>query len=245
MSREKNVVDFYVLCNTLKNVVRSGWKIWNVKKERLESIAEHIFGTQMLAISMWSEYDYDIDIKKVLTMLAVHETEEIIIGDNVKELKSSAFNNCSGLASVTIGKGVSIPSLSHRVFGNCTSLTSFKIPNSVSFIGWEAFYGCTGLKNIEIPNSVTEIGVEAFAECGADEIVLCDIYPARETNIYGVSSDMLAEKIAAAGKKCSVIHTFEETAEYADRISGKEDMILVMGAGDVIKVAEMIGEKNR
>lgn len=87
--------------------------------------------------------------------------------------------------------------------------------------------------------------VEAFAGCGADEIVLCDIYPARETNIYGVSSDMLAEKIAAAGKKCSVIHTFEETAEYADRISVEGDMILVMGAGDVIKVAVMIGEKYR
>mgnify|MGYP003307729239 FL=1 len=67
MIREKNVVDFYVLCNTLKNVVRSGWKIWNVKKERLESIAEHIFGTQMLAVAMWSEYGYDIDLKKVLT----------------------------------------------------------------------------------------------------------------------------------------------------------------------------------
>ena len=86
--------------------------------------------------------------------------------------------------------------------------------------------------------------VEAFSACGADEIVLCDIYPARETNIYGVSSDMLAEKIAAAGKVCSVIHTFEEAAAYADKISGEGDMILVMGAGDVIKVAEMIEKKN-
>lgn len=81
--KEKNVVEFYVFCNKLKNVVRSGWKIWNVKKERLESIAEHIFGTQMLAVAMWSEYGYDIDLKKVLTMLALHETEEIIIGDLV------------------------------------------------------------------------------------------------------------------------------------------------------------------
>ena len=87
--------------------------------------------------------------------------------------------------------------------------------------------------------------VEAFVNCGADEIVLCDIYPARETNIYGVSSDMLAEKIAAAGKKCRVIHTFEETAEYADGHSGEGDMILVMGAGDVIKVAEMIQERAK
>ena len=81
MNKQKNVVEFYVLCNELKNVVRTGWKMWRVQKDRLESIAEHIFGTQMLAIAMWSEFEYDIDIKKVLTMLAVHETEEIVIGD--------------------------------------------------------------------------------------------------------------------------------------------------------------------
>ena len=81
MSKEKNVVEYYVLCNKLKDVVRTGWKDWNVKRQRVESIAEHIFGTQMLAIAMWSEYNYDIDLSKVLTMLAVHETEEIVIGD--------------------------------------------------------------------------------------------------------------------------------------------------------------------
>ena len=35
----------------------------------------------MLAIAMYSEYDYDIDLNKVLYMLAIHEMEEIIIGD--------------------------------------------------------------------------------------------------------------------------------------------------------------------
>ena len=79
--KEKNVVEFYVMCNRLKDIVRTGWKVWDVKRERLESIAEHIFGVQMLAIAMWSEYKYDIDITKVITMIAVHETEELIIGD--------------------------------------------------------------------------------------------------------------------------------------------------------------------
>ena len=73
--REKNVVEFYVMCNRLKDIVRTGWKVWEVKRERLESIAEHIFGVQMLAIAMWSEYKYDIDIMKVITMIAVHDTE--------------------------------------------------------------------------------------------------------------------------------------------------------------------------
>lgn len=81
MSKEENVINYYVLCNKLKNIVRTGWKDWKVKRERVESIAEHIFGVQMLAISMKSEYQYDIDIMKVIYMLAIHELGETIIGD--------------------------------------------------------------------------------------------------------------------------------------------------------------------
>lgn len=81
MSKEANVVNYYVLCNKLKDVVRTGWKDWKVSRERLESIAEHIFGVQMLAIAMKSEYEYDIDIMKVIYMLAIHELGETIIGD--------------------------------------------------------------------------------------------------------------------------------------------------------------------
>ena len=81
MSKEENVIKYYVMCNKLKNVIRTGWKTWNVKRERIESVAEHIFGVQMLAIAMKSEYEYDIDIMKVIFMLAVHELGEIVIGD--------------------------------------------------------------------------------------------------------------------------------------------------------------------
>ena len=81
MSKELNVINYYVLCNKLKNVIRTGWLDWKVKRERVESIAEHIFGVQMLAIAMKSEYQYDIDIMKVIYMLAIHELGETIIGD--------------------------------------------------------------------------------------------------------------------------------------------------------------------
>ena len=78
---EKNVIEYYVLCNKLKRVIRTGWQDWNINSDRIESVAEHIYGTQMLAISMYSEFNYDIDLSKVLYMLSVHELEEIIIGD--------------------------------------------------------------------------------------------------------------------------------------------------------------------
>ena len=81
MTKEENVLRFYVLCNKLKNVIRTGWTDWKVNRDRIESVAEHVYSVQMLAIAMKSEYQYDIDIDKVIRMLAVHELEEILIGD--------------------------------------------------------------------------------------------------------------------------------------------------------------------
>ena len=81
MSKEENVINFYVLCNRLKTLIRTGWQNWHVSGDRLESVAEHVYGVQMLAIAMHSEYGYDVDLKKVILMLAVHELEETMIGD--------------------------------------------------------------------------------------------------------------------------------------------------------------------
>ena len=81
MSKEENVIKYYVTCNKLKDVIRSGWKDWNVKRERVESVAEHVLGVQMIAIAMKSEFNYDIDIMKVIYMLSIHEIGESIIGD--------------------------------------------------------------------------------------------------------------------------------------------------------------------
>lgn len=81
MERAESVIKYYVLCNKLKDVIRTGWKNWNVSRDRIESVAEHIYSVQMLAIAMKSQYNYDIDISKVIFMLAIHELEEIYIGD--------------------------------------------------------------------------------------------------------------------------------------------------------------------
>lgn len=81
MSKEERIINYYMLCNKLKDIVRSGWKVWNIKRERVESIAEHIYGVQMLAIAMKSEYQYDINLEKVILMLPIHELGETVIGD--------------------------------------------------------------------------------------------------------------------------------------------------------------------
>lgn len=80
-SKIENSIKFYTLCTKLKDIIRTGPLVWNANRERIESVAEHVYGTQMLALSIYDQFEYNIDIKKVIFMLAIHELEEIKIGD--------------------------------------------------------------------------------------------------------------------------------------------------------------------
>lgn len=85
MSNEESVTTIFALMHKLRNIQRKGWYDKNIKRYRVESVADHIYGTQMLAYAMQSEFAYDIDINKVILMLAVHEIGETIIGDLTPE----------------------------------------------------------------------------------------------------------------------------------------------------------------
>lgn len=77
----KETMKFYKLCTKLKDTIRKGPLVWNAKRERIESVAEHIYGTQMLAIAIYFQFNYKLDLNKIIYMLAIHELEEIEIGD--------------------------------------------------------------------------------------------------------------------------------------------------------------------
>ncbi len=77
----KNLLKFYLLATELKEKIRSGWKVWNIDRQRVESVAEHIYGTCILAISIDSQFELNIDLYKVIIMLVLHEIEEVKIGD--------------------------------------------------------------------------------------------------------------------------------------------------------------------
>ena len=77
----KDIMSFYALCSKLKDTIRKGPLTWNANRERIESVADHIYGVQMLAISIYYQFRYKLDLNKVIYMLAIHELEEIEIGD--------------------------------------------------------------------------------------------------------------------------------------------------------------------
>ena len=79
--RIENAMHFYAMCCKLKDLIRKGPKTWNAKRDRIESVAEHTFGTQMLAIALYYQLGYTFDLYKVLHMLAIHELDEIVMGD--------------------------------------------------------------------------------------------------------------------------------------------------------------------
>lgn len=74
--------------------------------------------------------------------------------------------------------------------------------------------------------------------CG--ETVLSAIYSARETDTLGVSSELLAREIRARGKKAVCYEDFTDLAAYLRESAVENEMVLVMGAGDIPAVIEMI-----
>lgn len=81
MEKSNNIINFYLYANSLKEKIRTGWIEIGIAKNRLESVAEHVYGCLMLAISIDSEYKLNLDMYKVLKMLSLHELEEILMGD--------------------------------------------------------------------------------------------------------------------------------------------------------------------
>ncbi len=78
--------------------------------------------------------------------------------------------------------------------------------------------------------------VKSLAHRGIDEIILAPIYSARETNTYNISSKDLCNAISERGANCHYIEEFDDIAEHLNRIATGNDMLLIMGAGDITKV---------
>ncbi len=72
----------------------------------------------------------------------------------------------------------------------------------------------------------------------ADLVVLTDIYAAREQNTYGIHALDLLHKLQEQGKECYYFPTFEEIETFLRKKCMHGDLLITMGAGDIVNVGE-------
>lgn len=72
----------------------------------------------------------------------------------------------------------------------------------------------------------------------ADEIVLADIYAAREKNTIGISSDDLRKHMLEQNTNIYYIPKFEDIEDFLLQHVEEGDVLITMGAGDIYKVGD-------
>jgi len=84
--------------------------------------------------------------------------------------------------------------------------------------------------------------LNSFAEAftGADDVIIAPIYGAREVDDGTISNSILAERISSNGVNAHALGSFDEIAMYLNEHAQKGDVIMLMGAGDIYKVAETL-----
>ena len=78
----------------------------------------------------------------------------------------------------------------------------------------------------------------AQALSSADHMVLADIYAARETDTLGISSEDLQKLIQDLGTPCEYFPTFDEIENFLLENCSQGDLLITMGAGDVVSIGE-------
>ena len=100
----------------------------------------------------------------------------VVIGDSVTSIGDYAFYYCSNLTGIKVdSNNANYKDINGNLYTKDgktliqyaigKSDIHFVIPDSVTSIGYSAFYGCDSLTGVVIPDSVTSIGDRAFASC--------------------------------------------------------------------------------
>ena len=90
--------------------------------------------------------------------------------------------------------------------------------------------------------SRTKTLLEDFAKAllNFDNIIVLDIYAAREKNTYNISSKDLVDKIISLGKDAKYLPNFEECVSYIEENIKENDIVLTLGAGTVTEIGPML-----
>lgn len=90
--------------------------------------------------------------------------------------------------------------------------------------------------------SRTKLLLDDFANAllDFDNVIITDIYAARETNKSGITPQYLVNKLNELGKQAIYIGPFEDISKYIRENAKENDIVLTVGAGTITKLGNMI-----
>lgn len=88
----------------------------------------------------------------------------------------------------------------------------------------------------------TKAFLKEFAEAltGADKIIVADIYAAREKDTLNISAKDLVDELVNLGKEAYYISSFNEIEKFLLQHCTNGDLLITMGAGDIVSIGESI-----
>ena len=170
--------------------------------------------------------------------------------------------NITGAVSLLDNIGISFDIIkeSLKTFTGAERRLEFKgVYNNIQYINDYAHHPSEIKKSIEALNEIkkgklyvifqphTYTRLKSFyndfveALCMADKVLILPIYAAREKDIYNVSSTMLSESINKnISNKSIYCNSFEDAIHFINDNASKNDLVCVMGAGDVDKIFNLL-----
>jgi hypothetical protein len=94
---------------------------------------------------------------------------EIVITNEVTEIKQSAFQGCTNLQLVILPDG--LQTIYQSAFQGCTNLQFVVLPMSLQTIYESAFQKCTSLQVVNLPPNIQVIPTSAFQGCSSLQVM--------------------------------------------------------------------------
>ena len=132
------------------------------------SVCKSLKEVNISDLSAWCKIDfadYDSNPLYYANTLKLNGTEitDLVIPNDITQIKEYAFNKCKCLKSIIFSN--SVTSIGYSAFNGCSGLTDVTFSDSVTYIGNAAFSDCSSLTKLTIGNSVTTLGGGAFSLC--------------------------------------------------------------------------------